>query len=201
MSPLTEKLAAILDDWDQLSSVLTDMQEQCTAKDGAITGLQQTIATQQQQLNKQASELAALKNQLAALQQQATSALLTAADPDDAKIKQRIESAFASVAAKPMVVPVSPAANVSQGPVRPATPTAFSDAPAVVPAAVPRSAVNGNGRLIIPGRSTAAGNGAVKPPPQPQPTSPLSIGRMSQGAGAGGSGGGTSRYNSSEEAS
>ncbi|MGA3068073.1 MAG: hypothetical protein ABSF29_14610 [Tepidisphaeraceae bacterium] len=198
MSPLTEKLAAILDDWDQLTSVLNDLQQQCVSKDGAIVGLQQTIATQQQQLNKQAGELANLKNQLAQMQAQATAALLTAADPDDARIKQRIESAFASVAAKPMVVPLSPSANVSQAPVRPATPTVFSESNGGGQG-VPKSAVNGNGRLVIPGRT---GNGAGKPPPQPQPTSPLSIGRVSQGAGAGaGSVAGTSRYNSSEEAS
>jgi uncharacterized coiled-coil protein SlyX len=171
MSPLTEKLAAILDDWDQLSSILADVQHQCASKDGTIAGLQQTVATQQQQLNRQASELAALKSQLSGLQAQATAALLTAADPDDARIKQRIESAFQSVAGKPNApvapVPVSPPANVSAGPVRPATPTSFSDSS--VTTQVSRSAVSASGRLVIPGRSPN-GNGAAKPPPQPQPT-------------------------------
>lgn len=201
-SPLTEKLAAILDDWDQLSSVLTDVQQQCAAKDGAIAGLQQTIATQQQQLNKQASELSALKNQLASLQAQATAALLTSQDPDDAKIKQRIETAFQSVAAKPMIVPAPPSANAGQGPVRPATPTVFSDT-STAGSSIPRAAVNGNGRLVIPGRTGVASNGTIKPPPQPQPThtqsSPLSLGKTPQAAG--GSAGGSSRYSSSDDAS
>jgi uncharacterized coiled-coil protein SlyX len=212
MSPLTEKLAAILDDWDQLSSILADVQHQCTTKDGTITGLQQTVATQQQQLNRQASELAALKSQLSSLQQQATAALLTAADPDDARIKQRIESAFQSVAGKPGSMPAAspaPAApvTVSHGPVRPATPTAFSDGNAAVTPV--RTSVNSTGRLVIPGRAPG-GNGAAKPPPQPQPqqlpaasvgsgSGILSIGRGSQGVA--GTAPGSSRYSSSEEAS
>ncbi len=214
MSPLTEKLAAILDDWDQLSAILSDVQHQCASKDGTIAGLQQTIATQQQQLNKQASELAAMKAQLSSLQAQATAALLTASDPDDAKLQQRIESAFQSVSGKPggSRAPISsgaPPTTVSsspgQGPVRPATPTAFSEV-ATPSTSVSQRAVSGSGRLVIPGRSIT-GNGSQRmPQPQPQPAHATSASQAIATVAKNPQGGGivpvgSSKYSSSEEAS
>jgi uncharacterized coiled-coil protein SlyX len=198
MSPLTEKLSAILDDWDQLTSILADAQNQCASKDGTIADLQQTITTQQVQLNRQAAELAAMKSQLSTLQAQATAALLTAADPDDAKIKKRIETAFQSVAGKPS----GPTASSGSG--RPVSPTVHLDASAPAATPVRTAPVNGTGRLVIPGRPAVPGNGVQKPPPQPQPSAAgsvsgiLSIAKGSQGTGAGA---GSSRYSSSEEAS
>lgn len=170
MSPLTEKLAAILDDWDQLTSALADVQKQCAAKDGTIAGLQQTVANQQQQLTRQASEVTALKNQLANLQQQAMAALLTAADPEDAKLKQRIEQAYANMETKS--APGTPGSSGSgmPSPQRPATPTTFSEGtgqferPATPgPIKVSPTPTNGSRILSIPVHSIRT----AKPQPQP----------------------------------
>jgi uncharacterized coiled-coil protein SlyX len=174
MSPLTEKLAAILDDWDQLTSALTEIQRQCAAKDGTIAGLQQTVASQQQQLTRQASEVTSLKNQLANLQQQAMAALLTAADPEDAKLKQRIEQAYAAMETK--TIPASPSSSGSgmPSPQRPATPTTFSESGSIGqserpatpgPIKVSPTPTSGSRVLSIPVhpiRTTTA-----KPQPQP----------------------------------
>jgi uncharacterized coiled-coil protein SlyX len=188
MSPLTEKLAAILDEWDDLSKQLADITQQCSVKDGTILGLQQTIATQQQQLSRQASELSGLKSQLASLQAQVTAALLTAADPDDARIKKRIDAAYEAMAnQKPLPIAnalpgnnQTSASNSNSGsgsPIRPATPNSPSE-PAPT-ASGERMAVSVGQLRLVPaspvGPRAASSNGAVKSnsngqaKPQPQP--------------------------------
>ena len=213
MSPLTEKLLVILDDWDHLAAVLADVQRQCTTKDATIAGLQQTIANQQQQLAKQASELASLKHQFAALQAQANAALMSASDPEDVKLKKRIDAVYAAMethaAGGPAAAPqqaqaVPPPAAAPHVSLRPATPTTFNEACAAAPA---RAAPGNGARLAgIPGqpqRIPAAAAAAARP--QAQPPVVLSVVKMPQAPAGGGapatSAGATSRYSSSEEAS
>jgi uncharacterized coiled-coil protein SlyX len=177
MSPLTEKLAAILDDWDQMTSALADVQRQCAAKDATIAGLQQTVANQQQQLTRQAAEVTSLKNQLANLQQQAMAALLTAADPEDAKLKQRIEQAYAAMETKS--APGTPGSSGSgmPSPQRPATPTTFSETAAgqserqATPGPIKVSPATTTGSRILSIPVHPIRTAAAKPQPQPVSTS------------------------------
>jgi uncharacterized coiled-coil protein SlyX len=188
MSPLTEKLAAILDEWDHVSGVLSDLQQQCTAKDGTIIGLQQTLVQQQQQLSRQSAELTSLKNQLAAMQQQVTASLLTAHDPDDAKLKQRIDAAYNAMASqKPLPIANAAPAHQAPGPspvfpgpapTRPATPLSNAEhsgagsgsermAVSVTPIRIAPTSSNGSRAGTNGQPAKINGNGQIKPQPQP----------------------------------
>jgi hypothetical protein len=93
MSPLAEKLVAILEDRDKLAAALADCRNDCAAKEESITQLQQQSA-------RQSSELSVMKKQIASLQNQIATALLLATDPDDAKLKSRIDMLYTTIVPK-----------------------------------------------------------------------------------------------------
>jgi septal ring factor EnvC (AmiA/AmiB activator) len=98
MSPLAEKLTAILEDRDKLAAALAECRNDCAVKEETITQLQQQSA-------KQSSDLSILKKQLASLQNQVATALLLATDPEDAKLKSRIEALYTALSPKSAATP------------------------------------------------------------------------------------------------
>jgi hypothetical protein len=93
MSPLAEKLAAVLADWNELVAALTEAKKQIASREEAIINLQQ-------QYIRQAAEITSLRGQVTTLQQQVQDALLSASDPEDAKLLTRIEAAYAMLSPK-----------------------------------------------------------------------------------------------------
>jgi hypothetical protein len=98
MSPLAEKLTAILEDRDKLAAALAECRNDCAAKEETITQLQQQSA-------KQSSDLSIMKKQLNSLQNQVATALLLATDPEDAKLKSRIDAVYTTLSPKPGATP------------------------------------------------------------------------------------------------
>jgi hypothetical protein len=90
MSPIAEKLAAVLADWDEMVTALADARKQITAKEEAVVNLQQ-------QYIRQASEITTLRGKISVLEMQVADAVLMATDPDDAKLLSRIEAAYATL--------------------------------------------------------------------------------------------------------
>jgi hypothetical protein len=93
MSPLAEKLVAILEDRDKLAALLAESRNECAAKEDAIIALQQQSA-------KQSSDISIMKKQVSSLQTQVATALLLATDPDDAKVKSRIDAVYTTISPK-----------------------------------------------------------------------------------------------------
>jgi septal ring factor EnvC (AmiA/AmiB activator) len=100
MSPLAEKLVAILEDRDRLTATLAECRRQEAAKDETIASLQQTITSLQDSLAKQTEEIQDLKTEMDELDDQIESVLLSSADPEDAKLKNRVDAVFAAIATR-----------------------------------------------------------------------------------------------------
>jgi len=111
MSPLAEKLVAILEDRERLTATLAESRRQEAAKDETIASLQQTITSLQDSLAKQTEEIQDLKDEMDELDDQIESVLLSSADPEDAKLKSRVDSVFAALASKPMQSPAAAGGN------------------------------------------------------------------------------------------
>jgi hypothetical protein len=93
MSPLAEKLVAILEDRDKLAALLAESRNECAAKEEAIIALQGQSA-------KQSSEVSIMKKQVSSLQTQVATALLLSTDPEDAKLKSRIDAVYTAISPK-----------------------------------------------------------------------------------------------------
>lgn len=125
MSPLAEKLVAILENRDKLAAALAECRNDCAAKEETITQLQQQSA-------RQSSEVSVMKKQINSLQNQIATALLLATDPDDAKLKSRIDAVYTAIEPKS-----APTTNGT--PVHRSAATASASEVAAALSSVPRS--------------------------------------------------------------
>jgi septal ring factor EnvC (AmiA/AmiB activator) len=155
MSPLAEKLVAILEDRDRLAATLAECRNDSAAKEETITQLQQQSA-------RQSSEISVMKKQISSLQTQIATALLLATDPDDAKLKSRIDSLYSAISPK--------ASGPTNGtPVSRSAAAASTSEIAAALNSVPRSSEGStsSGRNGHPSRTGSSGPARPATPPVP----------------------------------
>jgi hypothetical protein len=154
MSPLAEKLVAILEDRDKLAALLTECRNDCAAKEEAITSLQQQSA-------RQSSEVAIMKKQVISLQNQVTTALLLATDPDDVKVKTRIDALYTSISPRNGAAVAPPAS-------RPAASASAADITAAL-SSVSRPSDQPGSPVRIPPASRNGSSSPARPATPPVP--------------------------------